>query len=317
MTNSNHIPDSHRNEALESVPAEERVVLNNIWDLVANADETPVFSENDIDETWQQIASFARADKTTRQAKPRLRLVSSRPFWISMAASVLIGAIGLGWWLQPVEFYAPPGEQLSVNLPDGSTVELNSGSLISYSRSFSSNRQLQLTGEAYFDVASSKKPFTVTTFNAKIKVLGTKFNVKAWQKSILPETAVNLREGSVLFSPAGQDDNGVIMKPGERRSITTNTSISPPDTLTDRTSPAWINGDLLYKDEWLGVILEDLERKFDVDIDLKASNLLNKEFTFVYHKAESADPVIEILSKALNLRYSETTRGYIIYPEKH
>ncbi len=322
MKPSRNIPDDPRSEALGKVPAEEQDSLGEIWDLTENATVAPDFSAAAIAATWENIAASTQpaAGPQTPASQPTatssLRLVT-RP-WLAAAATLLVCAIGLGWLFAPVKQTAPAGAPLAVTLQDGSSVLLNSGSSISYARRFASNRTIKLDGEAYFDVAHSDIPFELETFNARIEVLGTKFNVKAWQKSIAPATSVSLLEGSVRFAPhsnAETASTGVVLIPGETRRIEANeTNVSPPDTVIMSTAMAWQKGDLVYRDEWLGVILEDIERKFAVDIDLRSASLLDKEFTFVYRQPGDATAVIESLCEGLGLRYSQTARGVVIYP---
>lgn len=317
MKPSSNIPEDPRSEALAIVPAEERENLGEIWDLTQNSVDIPDFSAADIAHTWAQIAAQTQPPQGARDI-PGMRLVSRR--WLAIAATLLIGAVGLGWLFTPVKQTAPAGAPLAVVLQDGSRVLLNSGSSISYNRRFTAKRQLTLDGEAFFDVAHSEVPFELETFNARIEVLGTTFNVKSWQESVAPATVVSLVEGSVRLSPGNTDThdtdrNGVVLVPGQTRSVAaSNMRVSQADTEALATALAWQSGDLVYRDTWLGVILEDIERKFGIDINLQSPQLLDKEFTFVYRQPNEATAVIESLCEGLGLRYSQTARGVVIYP---
>ena len=320
MTTANHTPDKHRDDALSSVPDDEKQALREIWLLTSEAEHTPHITEEQIELTWQTLSTFAQADtsataeKLSTEKRPVLRLLKFKRTWMAMAATLLLGAIGITWWNQPVQIMAPLGEQLAVTLPDGSSISLNSGSVISYPRRFSNTRTIQLEGEAYLDVTHNEAPFVVETFNANVEVLGTQFNVKAWQASLSPKTTVSLTEGSVNFYPLGAKDDGVILTPGETRSIAEGSrSLSPADSLREAFASAWKAGDLVYREEWLGLIIEDIERRFAIDIELQSPDLLKKEFTFVYRQPETADAVISTLCEALGLRYSRTSRGVTIY----
>lgn len=129
---------------------------------------------------------------------PDGRRVSSRPFSVrhriaaaaGMAAAFLVGAF-LVWSLamkplaekssQMLSFVTEPGQRASVTLPDGTSVELNSATVLQYPAVFSGKeRRVRIDGEAMFDVTSdSRRPFFVETFAYDVKVLGTKFNVEA------------------------------------------------------------------------------------------------------------------------------------------
>lgn len=317
MTNPNHIFGDSRKEALSNVPDAEHDHLGEIWDLVKNTDESPEISNVDIDKVWQTLSASAlssRDNEKTAVSNKKLRLVSSRRAWMSLAATLLIGALGIAWWLQPVTMYAPEGHQLAFNLPDGSLVELNSGSSIKFPRRFNETRSVHLDGEAFFNVTKSETPFILTTFNATVEVLGTAFNIKAWENSVVPATTVSLTEGSVKFSVSDIPQNSALLTPGETRYLTLgSTQISPADTVIQRYANAWKENDLVFRDQLLGVIIEDLERRFAMDINLKNEALLRKEFTFIYRQAEVSDPVIKSLCQALGLNYSETSSGISIY----
>lgn len=317
MTNSDHIHSDPRTEALAHVPAEEKDALGKMWDLAASAEDTPAFSKQQIEETRQRLLNVARSAPTIH-APDRLPLkrTASRRTWMVIAATLLLGALGIGWWLQPVVVTAPFGEQVAVNLPDGSGILLNSGSRLTYPRSFNASREVYLEGEGFFEVTPSSVPFVLTTFNASVEVLGTKFNVKAWQQSFAPQTTVTLTEGSVLFSPTLEQARGVILKPGETRRLSGNdVSISPADTVIHRARLAWKAGDLVYQDEPVGVILEDIQRHFAVAIDLQARDVLQREYTFVYRQPASVYEVISSLCDGLGLRYRRTNAGVALYPD--
>src|SRR5690606_693130 len=112
------------------------------------------------------------------------------------AAAVVVVGLGAALWLRPTVHRAPLGERLAVVLPDGSRVELNSGSRLAYRRTFGWRaRRVDLHGEAFFDVVPADVPFTVRTFNSAVTVLGTRFNVRAWPDDEQAETAVVLEEG--------------------------------------------------------------------------------------------------------------------------
>lgn len=317
-----------REEALSSVPANEKAALGEVWDKAANAEESPKFSQENINDAWQRISdfahqnppdqTFARQVTTPGVAAPSrgpLKRAANRKTWIAIAATLILGAIGISWWLQPVTIEAAAGEQLALTLPDGSSIRLNSGSRLVYPRSFGEAREVQLEGEGFFEIVSDGTPFVLKTFNARVEVLGTMFNVKAWEHSLAPATSVTLTEGRVRFSNHSNTDQGVIMEPGETRRLTLNeTEISPADTLIHAATLAWKQGDLVYRDELLGVILEDVERKFAIDIDLQAKDVLEEQFTFIKRQPQSVNEVINSLCEALGLRYSQTARGIAIYP---
>ena len=110
---------------------------------------------------------------------------------------------------------APLGSKSVLSLPDGSVVTLNSGSSITYTKSFGNEeRKIELHGEAFLEVQKDKKPFIVSAKGTEITVLGTSFNVKAYDDEDIVETT--LVRGSVKVKPdAGRDIPEVYLKPNE------------------------------------------------------------------------------------------------------
>lgn len=136
----------------------------------------------------------------------RHRLATS---WWKVAALLIIGFTS--WWLMydmhqkpaPVEMsqlYAG-NTKLNVTLSDGSHIWLNAHSSISYPKKFTNTRNIRLCGEAYFEIAhDSSRPFIVQTDQTKIRVLGTKFNVRSYPSE--KEVIVTVTEGKVGFGSA-------------------------------------------------------------------------------------------------------------------
>lgn len=139
------------------------------------------------------------------QKKPRRTPLA---LYAGLAASFVAGII-LCWFLavtplrdetsKMVAFHTDPGQRASLTLPDGTSVELNSGSTLRYPAVFArGERRVRIEGEAMFDVAkAADKPFYVETFAYDVKVLGTRFNVEADEDRGLFSTA--LMEGSVAI----------------------------------------------------------------------------------------------------------------------
>ena len=142
--------------------------------------------------------------QTPLQKPHRTRLA----LYAGLAASFVAGII-LCWFLavaplsdeasRMVAFHTDPGQRASLTLPDGTSVELNSGSTLEYPAVFSrKERRVKINGEAMFDVAKvADKPFYVETFAYDVKVLGTRFNVEADEDRGVFSTA--LMEGSVAI----------------------------------------------------------------------------------------------------------------------
>ena len=113
----------------------------------------------------------------------------------------------------------PYGKQFEVELSDGTIVHLNSGTTLRYPVAFlkNQNRKVFLTGEAFFEVAKDKAhPFTVSTQELNVEVLGTKFNASSYTEDVT--TDIVLVEGKVaLYKDKKENNNSVKLTPGSKR----------------------------------------------------------------------------------------------------
>lgn len=284
-----------------------------LWALTGEAGEPGVIDRDEEARVWQHLDTLIGAPEAAGPKPTRLRRVIRHRGWMAVAASLLIGAVGLALWLQPVTHTATPGERLTVQLPDGSQAELNGGATLRYARRFGEARAVRLLGEAFFAVVEDQRPFRVETFNAQVEVLGTRFNVKAWPEGLAPATTVTLETGRVRLAALTQPDRAVEMTPGETRAVGLDAVLTPPDTAALHRALAWRTGALLYHDELLGVVLEDLERRFGMTLVLQAPALHRRRISFSEHDPTDAETVIRTLCAGYGLNYRATATGYELY----
>lgn len=332
-----HEPHPDVDALLQRLPAAEAAGLRAVWDLAGPRDPFPAPSAPDVEQALHDFV--ARADITTpsrwngranpsrgippaprhratdRAAQKRASRPTQRPAWTALAASLLVAALGVAWWAQPITQVARPGDRLAVELPDGSHVELNSGSQLRYARRFGDVRRVHLLGEAFFDVAEAARPFRVETFNAQVEVLGTRFGVRAWPDGLDDGTTVALETGRVALAPAGQPDRAVILQPGETRRVAERGGRDLPDSsaVSVEDATAWRRGDLVYRDQLLGVILDDVERRFDVAIQVQPERLSRTRVGMALRRPADAESVVRDLSLALGLQYRETRSGFELF----
>jgi ferric-dicitrate binding protein FerR (iron transport regulator) len=206
------------------------------------------------------------------QDRQRTRFFVLRPAW-AVAASILVAAlIGTIFLSQPVTVTAPVGELTRVVLPDESEVLLNSGSTLARSRTFGWwGRSVELEGEAFFDVMTASNPFDVQTFNGSVSVLGTHFNVRAWPTEGEPETQVILTEGSVRFSEPGDPERGVVLGAGQMSRISGAGGLpTKPVAVDAKRFLIWRTGGLAFFDATIGTVLDDIERRFGIEVTAPA-----------------------------------------------
>ena len=171
---------------------------------------------------------------------------------------------------------ADKGDKATIELPDGTNVVLNSASQLSYLNNFGENvRRVQLNGEAYFKVAhDEKRAFIVQVGDLEVKVLGTSFNVSAYEDA--KDVTVVLLEGKVGVYAQKISH---IMKPGDKIEYNkathkiTATQVHPNDYIE------WTKGNMYFEKESLENIMKTLSRIYDVEIRFDSNKLPNEYFT--------------------------------------
>ncbi|KGE14483.1 FecR family protein [Sphingobacterium deserti] len=161
--------------------------------------------------------------------------------------------------------YIPFGKRQEFQLPDGSTVWLNAGSYLTFDKSMDgTSREVYLNGEGYFDVKHTGTPFIVKTKHANIQVLGTTFNLSAYEDD--EHTAVDLLTGKVRFESAKKLFSAITLTPGERvdyNSVRAHINIDKKSAGTDI---LWTKKQLAFDNVPLAVLMRKLERVYNVEI---------------------------------------------------
>jgi len=160
----------------------------------------------------------------------------------------------------------PKGGQYQLELPDGSLVWLNASSSIHFPTSFTEkDRRVEITGEAYFEVAKdASKPFIVSVNRSEVQVLGTHFNVNAYNDE--EELRTTLLEGAVKFVDG---NNTNLLQPGQQSQLAKNGMVKVVGNVDVDEVVAWKNGLFSFENAGIETIMRQLSRWYDVDIEYK------------------------------------------------
>ena len=197
----------------------------------------------------------------------------------------------------------PRGGEYKVLLPDGTRVWLNSASSIRFSSTFKEKiRRVQLTGEAYFEVAKNKhSPFHVEANGVVIKVLGTHFNISCYHNGTVKTSLV---EGSVIVE--GQDQKAIRLKPGQQAVAIQQKDIKVFETDVDK-AIAWKNGFFKFQDEDIRSIMEEVARWYDIEVEFK-DNVGQERFGVVFSKSKSLSELLASLETVGSVRFKTEGR---------
>jgi len=217
------------------------------------------------------------------------------------------------------------GSKSKIQLPDGTEVWLNGGSKITYRNDYGANtRTINLIGEAYFDVKhDARHPFIIHTKNLKIKVLGTAFNVRAYEEEAISEAT--LIRGSLEVSFPNRPNEKILLKSKEKVSfiateqvqsgIPKNEEIIPNKTMISLSkveySPkeklfeeiAWRENKLIFRSKAFIELALDLERWYNVKIEIENNKIKDKKFTGIF-KNETVLEALDALKQTYSFEYS-------------
>jgi ferric-dicitrate binding protein FerR (iron transport regulator) len=259
--------------------------------------------------------------------------------WIAAAAAVLLATVAALYLFKPAASQndyntvtTRPGSRSKVQLPDGTTVWLNADSRLSYKIN-NTGREVELTGEAYFDVAKDKDhPFRVHTPTVDILVLGTTFDIRSYSKEYNTETS--LFQGSVEVTLRNNPDKKIILHPEEKITVHNNeatvTSIKKPEPDADLPlitvgkihrqqkdssiiETLWTKNQLYFDDRTLEEVGFMLERWFGVHVSISDDNLKLRRFTGNFEE-ESLPEVMEALRISSDFHYTIKKKEVIITP---
>ncbi len=197
---------------------------------------------------------------------------------------------------QLVEMEVPPGSQTKVILPDGSVVFLNSGSILKYDVSYANRktREVHLSGEGYFEVKrDEERPFIVHAQELNAKVLGTEFDVRAYQED--PEIEVNLMTGSLNVYSDSETNGNIVLSPNERLVYNRKTKKMWSSKTNASLAIRWITGRISFVNIPLLDVISEFEKKYNVKINIKTEKMKNEIFSGSISTKFSIDEILDYI----------------------
>ncbi|MGY5352156.1 FecR family protein [Wenyingzhuangia sp. IMCC45533] len=251
----------------------------------------------DIDLEWKKFDNLKK-----QQIKPK-EILSIR-FFMKFAAAILlfvIPTVTYVYFFQQTTIVSNSTINTAYQLPDDSKVYLNRNSEIAYSKfNWKNNREIQLKGEAFFEVEKGKK-FSVTSSSGKVTVLGTKFNIKDHKTYF----EVKCFKGLVRVETRSKT---VQLSKGQRFEI----NHSRVKTFEHGTMPLWLQNESVFEQTKLIHVLNKLEQEYQVTIKLNHINP-NTLFTgAIPHN--NLDIALKAITVPLNIRFKMNNNIIILYP---
>ena len=279
-----------------------------IWDLCSKVEYKKAPSRQDVWMRLEQQIEISAQPKKIKTYKIPIFKRTLLPRLITAFFVTILISIPTIKMFNTVNIHSSYGHKTkTVSLNDGTKVHLNSGTTLSYSKNFNStNREVMLNGEAYFEVEKGSSPFIISTDLAKVTVLGTKFNVRSREDGF--EIGVN--EGKVKIE---NKTKSIDLKKGEQVDI----SIEQPKILSvskvSNFYPGWKNNKLICDNSSLEKICKELERRYDIKIQFQDNLQKNTTISGIIDLSpNNLDSVLSSISLLSKRKFKLQGDSYIL-----
>ncbi len=262
--------------------------------------------EKSKDEVWRDLS--VQLQEKGQETNEVRRFLPGRP-WLAVAASVaLLLAVSLFMRLYVREIKCLAGNHVSIDLPDGSQVELNALTTVRYRPYWwPFSREIHLEGEAYFEVEPGKR-FTVESALASTEVLGTTFNIFA--RNLL--YTVTCHSGRVrVISYRTKEEMTLV--PNERANLDLSGSFEKAMLESKRQVPGWINNMIMFSSTPLRLVFDEIERQYGIIIVTPPD--MDQLYSGNFSVNKPVDEVLYLLCRPFDLKYEQYTgKKYIVNP---
>lgn len=290
----------------EAKNRKEFIQYKKLWALTSRSME-------DVNAMWNPVS-----EKISFQKKRKLTY--SQP-WIVAAGFLL--ALGLGMLLQyflpekyeeqfvyqsDIFIKVPLGQMSDIILPDGTSVQLNSGTKLTLSKNFiSGDRTVTLEGEAFFDVEKDlAHPFVIKTQSLDFKVYGTSFNIQAYPEDKIVNSTLVMGSMGIIGKNGAEltklrpGENATFFKDGRNIKVT-NVSL---DLFT-----SWKDGLITFRNEKLKDIAKKIERWYNVEIIIQNWQIGDELYMGSILKNKPIDQILEVLALTSSFKYKIEPRS--------
>ena len=201
----------------------------------------------------------------------------------------------------------PQGGEYTLTLSDGTRAWINAGSSITYPLHFGRERRVTVCGEVFFEVArDARHPFVVTAAGTEMTVLGTSFNVMAYDDE--PRVETTLVTGSLRVEANGSQ---VVLTPGQQAGVEKASGFLDVREVNVEACTMWRRGLLVFYEESLRSICRKLERWYDVRIDTSSPSLDGVLYTGMVKRHETLNTIADLMNLTNDVVFSQQDDGTI------
>jgi transmembrane sensor len=272
--------------------------------------------EIDVDKAWNNLYSrLSENGLLTETPVVRHRFIRTAYFRIAAMVLILLGIGSVMIYLndkgalshKTIVATTENQKNLQVTLPDGSNIFLNRNTRLSYRENFGKHgRNVALSGEAFFEITHNENnPFTIDAGKARIKVLGTSFNVIT--SNLDSAVEVFVKTGKVQVSD-NEGTKNLILDPGDIGIM--DSKISEKSVNNDPNYMAWNTGQLFYDGQTLDVVFRDLKKVYNMDIIADDQKILENKWKTDPIDNLPQETIIRLICASFNLSYIKDGNVY-------
>ncbi|RPE08487.1 DUF4974 domain-containing protein [Chitinophaga lutea] len=232
--------------------------------------------------------------------------------WAAVVAGMAALAGGIYYFTRPLprqemlarEHREPATFSRYITLPDGSTVVLHAGSRLEYPALFENGtREVTLVGEAYFDIRrDTAKPFIIHSGSLRTTVLGTAFNIKAYENS--PEITVSVTRGKVKVETEQEGKLLAVLTPDQQVVYTSTAAAAVKQPVAAEAAADWIRNDMVFDNQTFGDVAKILGSRYRVNIRFENPELENCPIRASFSGTEPLDVVLSVVCTIRNASYT-------------
>jgi transmembrane sensor len=281
MSNNQHINEEHR-------------LPDDLEKIIGNA--KPKFSKSK-DDVWNDMMTKIYEQQTES------KVIQLSWFKYAAAAAVVLllsTTAFLRFYTESVS--VPAGLHSSVSLPDGSTVELNAATELSFHPFWwQFDRSVKMEGEAFFDVKKGSS-FSVISKNGTTTVLGTSFNINGREDSY----TVFCKTGKVSVQ---HEASKVVIASNESAQLKANGEL---EKLTDANSSefiGWVDNQFIFNAKPLRDVTREIELQYDIDLNIVEDDVADWKFTGAFNRSNDVKQTLEVISNSMGLKFEQNSVG--------
>ena len=276
------------------------------WAMMSSTQKMP---EYELEEAYKELHSRISSSRKPFRMFP--------PVYLKYAAVALL-FVGLStamfYWgrndsrsiaseLKYTSVITGKGQVSKVILPDSSVVWINSGTTLTYDNYFSKdNRNLSLSGQAFLEVRKNKQlPLIVSSGDLQVKVLGTRFDVKAYPDD--DEFKIILESGKVELLHTKDKSFSYHMVPGQMASYRLQSGDVKMETVGNQNYSGWRAGELVFVDTPMSEVIKSLKRKFDIEIEVGNRSVYRSVFNANF-KNENLKEILDYIQFSCHVNYT-------------